>query len=88
LFAKWDAAGQKSFSGIPDLAKDIRPVLDKMTPEMLILLKDVLPVLSRPGADRLVAQHAGSIKSDVPGFEKAWQIVVEPIAASGNPRHD
>lgn len=86
LFAKWGAAGQKNFSGMPDLTKDIRPVLDKMTPEMLVLLKEVLPVLTRTGADRLVAQHARSLTSDVPGFERAWKIAVEPVAEAGDGR--
>lgn len=83
LFVQWEVAGQKNFSGMPDLAKDIRPVLDKMTPDMLILLKDVFPVLTKTGADRLVMQHARLLVPATPDFEKAWQISIEPLLESG-----
>ena len=55
LHARWRAQGQGKFDDAPDLARDIRPRLDALTPRLLAALAAARPVLcdaARPDAIR------------------------------------
>ncbi len=53
----WQRVGQGKFDPAPDLAKDVRPVLDQLTPQMLAALQTIAPLRSRSGFAQLVAQQ-------------------------------
>jgi len=56
--AQWRAANQAPFSNVPDLQRDIRPQLDRLTTELLTALAQALPALRAPGAEARLAAHA------------------------------
>lgn len=56
--AQWRAAGQAPFADVPDLQRDIRPQLDRLTTEMLAVLAQAMPALRAPGADARLTAHA------------------------------
>lgn len=57
FIAHWQRVGQGKFDPAPDLAKDVRPVLDQLTPQMLVALQAIAPLRSRTGFAQLVAQQ-------------------------------
>ncbi len=57
--AQWRAARQAPFTGVPDLQRDIRPQLDRLTTELLTALAQALPALRAPGSEARLAAHAG-----------------------------
>lgn len=49
LHQKWQKQKQAPFSPAPDLAKEVRPVLDQLTPQLLMALKTIQPDLCNTG---------------------------------------
>ena len=58
-FAQWDAAAQPPFDNPPDLRRDIRPQLDRLTAEMLPALEKAVPALRAAGANARLTTHTG-----------------------------
>ena len=56
------------FDDAPDLARDVRPVLDKLTPELIGALRNVTPLLAYSDAHAYLSRSAMSlIRNDVSG---------------------
>lgn len=49
LHAEWRERQQRPFDQVADLAVEVRPVLDRLTPALLEALRLALPLLARPG---------------------------------------
>lgn len=65
------------FNDAPNLARDIRPQIDKLTPELVNAFCDVQPNLLSPGSRRyLFAQGDKVIRSDVNGAARRQALKV------------
>jgi chorismate mutase len=56
--AEWRAEKRPKFPNAPDLQRDIRPRLDRLTPQLLEALARALPALKTPGAMERLAIFA------------------------------
>lgn len=81
LHAEWRARAQPPFARVADLRKDIRPVLDRLSPEMLRALAGVLPVLRTPGGLRLLDARARSLRLQAPDADAAIREALAPLRA-------
>jgi chorismate mutase len=79
LHAEWTAKAQPPFSTVADLGKDIRPVLDRLTPEMMRALAAALPVLQRSGGRALLEARAKAILANAPGGDAAGREAIAPL---------
>jgi chorismate mutase len=79
LYAEWTIRRQFPFPKVADLGKDIRPVLDRLTPAMLRALADALVVLQRPGGRQLLEARTPVILADAPGGHAAALVAVAPL---------
>jgi chorismate mutase len=79
LHAEWTASTQAPFAKVVDLEKDIRPVLDRMTPAMLRALAEALPVIQQPGGRHLVETQSKAILAKAPGGAAAVRAAVTPL---------
>jgi len=62
LHGQWRAAAQPPFPDAGDLARDVRPVLDRLEPELLDALAGAATALALPGAaDRLAPRARASL---------------------------
>ena len=79
LHAEWTASTQAPFAKMVDLDKDIRPVLDRLTPAMLRALAEALPVIQQPGGRQLVETQSKAILAKAPGGTAAVREAVTPL---------
>ena len=79
LHAEWTAATHPPFTEVADLERDIRPVLDRLTPLMMRGLADAVPVIQQPGGRQLLNARAQALLSRSPGGETAVQQAVAPL---------
>jgi chorismate mutase len=79
MHAGWTARKQPPFEKVVDLGKDIRPVLDRLTPAMMRALADALPVLQQPGGRQLLEAQSKAVLADAPGGEAAVREAVAPL---------
>jgi chorismate mutase len=54
-FAQWEKAGAGRFQHVPDLATEIRPKLDALTPRLLRELAAAWPALADPSQHERIA---------------------------------
>jgi chorismate mutase len=78
LHAEWTAATHPPFTEVADLERDIRPVLDRLTPLMMRGLAGAVPVIQQPGGRQLLNARAQALLSRSPGGETAVQQAVGP----------
>ncbi len=72
-------------SSIPDLARDIRPQLDRLADELLDALRQAEPALHRDGAAGAI-QNAASNSVMMQKYPEATRIALQPVAArAGRP---
>jgi len=56
------------FDDAPDLGREVRPILDRLTPQLIAALHDVQPLLKQPDVHRYIAIRAATlIRGDVNG---------------------
>jgi chorismate mutase len=68
LHSQWQASHQGKFADAPDLAKDVRPVLDRLTPQLIMALRGLYPQLFQTQTNqRILAQGAILIRNDLNG---------------------
>jgi chorismate mutase len=68
LHEQWRLAGQPHFADAPDLGRDVRPVLDRLSPQILATLHTVYPILHQAGVNEFIeAQGKQLIRGDVGG---------------------
>lgn len=81
LHAQWTVKKQPPFPTVADLGKDIRPVLDRLTPAMLRALADAVPALTRPGGQKLLGARSQAILGQGTWPEAAVREAVAPLLA-------
>ena len=79
LHAEWTARRQPPFAKVADLGKDIRPVLDRLTPAMMQALAEALPVLEQPGSRQLLEAQSRAVLGQSPWGEIAAREAVAPL---------
>lgn len=57
-FQKWQRDKVQSFDNVPDLNNTLRPLLDKLTPELLSALAPLSPALNCPALQQLIQLRA------------------------------
>ena len=82
MHAEFTAAGRPPFPTVVDLNADIRPILDRLTPELLRALGDALPVLARPGGRARLESRSRRPGPDAPGAGDAMRTAIAPLLAS------
>lgn len=78
--AAWKAQGRGPFADAPDLAKDIRPKLDGLTPLLIAALRDAAPALAQPDAGARLGEAAAAYDRRNPGDDAAFRIATAPLA--------
>jgi chorismate mutase len=81
LHAEWTAKRQPPFAKVADLGKDIRPILDRLTPAMMTALAEALPVLGQSGGRGLLEARSASILGRGPWGAAAVREAIAPIVA-------
>jgi chorismate mutase len=61
LHVQWREQQHGSFQPAPDLAKDVRPLLDKLTPELLTSLKQVQASLCETATQTFLAEQGKNV---------------------------
>ena len=79
LHAEWTAKRQPPFAKVADLGKDIRPVLDRLTPAMMRALADVMPVLRQSGSRQLLEARSKAVLGQGPWGEAAVREAIAPL---------
>jgi len=82
LHAEWTTQRHPPFAKVADLGKDIRPVLDRLTPALMRALLEALPVLQRRGGRQLLEAQTRVILSDASGGDAAVRKAVAPLLAT------
>lgn len=79
MHEEFRAAHQPPFPTIVDLDREIRPVLDRLTPEIMRALADALPTLQRPGGRRALDVRSRRLVVEAPGGKAAVQAAMAPL---------
>lgn len=61
LLAQWRQQGAGKFSDAPDLGRDVRPLLDELTPQLIASLRRMQPLLTEPGMRSYIESRSVSI---------------------------
>ena len=85
-FREWRAADQRKFETVRDLARDIRPALDALTPEMMSALAAALPALRASGTFATIHGRAAAIVTGVPADAPARETAIAPLNRVSSPR--
>jgi chorismate mutase len=77
LHAQWRTDKQPPFDAAPDLARDVRPLLDRLTPQLIAALHDVQPMLHAQGMKSELAEQGRQwIRGDFEGAPRAVALEV------------
>ncbi len=63
LHAQWRAQGLAPFADVPDLGRSVRPVLDRLTPQLIATLAALQPLLHRSDAGAQIQTLANAWRS-------------------------
>lgn len=64
LHHQWLQEGRSTFADPPDLAEEVRPVLDRLTPQLIEALADMQRIAEVEGAGRYLEQRAAELIQD------------------------
>lgn len=64
LHHQWLQEGRSPFADPPDLAEEVRPVLDRLTPQLIEALADMQQIAEVEGAGRYLEQRAAQLIQD------------------------
>lgn len=64
LHHQWLQEGRPPFADPPDLATDVRPVLDRLTPQLIDALAEMQRIAQVDGADRYLERRAAELVQD------------------------
>lgn len=64
LHHQWLQEGRSPFADPPDLAEEVRPVLDRLTPQLIEALADMQRIAEVEGAGRYLEQRAAELIQD------------------------
>lgn len=79
MHEEFRSAHQMPFATVVDLDRKIRPVLDRLTPEMMRALADALPTLQRPGGRKALEARSRHLTIEAPGGRAAVRAAVAPL---------
>jgi len=79
LHAEWTASKQPPFTDVADLDRDIRPVLDRLTPQLLRALGDAMPAIQKQGGRHLLDTRVEALRQGSPAGEGAFGEAVAPV---------
>jgi chorismate mutase len=83
LHEQWRLAGQPHFTDAPDLGRDVRPVLDRLNPQIIAALREVYPTLHQTATVEFIkAQGRNLVRNDVGGEVRA--IALRPLINAGS----
>jgi chorismate mutase-like protein len=82
LMAQWEKEHRGKFANAADLAGKTRPELDRLTAAMILEFGEVMPLLDRTGGNQWGLARAKTVTSDLAGFDRAWPIAVNSLAAA------
>ena len=78
LHHQWLQEGRSPFASAPDLAEDVRPVLDRLTPQLIESLSEMQRIAEVDGASRYLAARADDlVRDDFDGEPRA--MALEPL---------
>lgn len=78
-FENWQKLGIKSFSNVPDLNQTLRPSLDKLNTEFLLVLRELIPVMGCPQIQELIQSRTHVIiRGDGIG-EQVQNLAISPL---------
>ncbi|GAC1316099.1 MAG: hypothetical protein NVS3B11_04120 [Collimonas sp.] len=71
LHAQWRRQGAGSFGDAPDLGRDVRPVLDQLTPQLIAVLGKIQPLLVQPGMPAYIEMRSRLlVRGDLDGLPR------------------
>jgi chorismate mutase len=71
LHAQWRRQGAGNFSDAPDLGRDVRPVLDQLTPQLIAALGQIQPLLAQPGMPAYIEMRSRLlVRGDLDGLPR------------------
>ncbi len=71
LHAQWRLQGAGKFRDAPDLGRDVRPLLDRLTPQLIASLRQLQPLLAEPGMRAYIeARSAVLVRADFDGLPR------------------
>ena len=79
MFAEYETSHQPPFKTIVDLDTEIRPTLDRLTPEMMVALGQALPILQRAGGRRALEALSRRRKTETTSGHAAMQVALAPL---------
>ncbi len=79
LHAQWRAQQRAPFAEAPELGHSVRPLLDRLTPQLLAALGAAQPLLGRPDTAAYLRQAAAMPPSALD--DEAWASALQPLLA-------
>jgi len=79
LHAQWRAQQRAPFAEAPELGRSVRPLLDRLTPQLLAALGAAQPLLGRPDTAAYLRQAAAMPPSALD--DEAWASALQPLLA-------
>ena len=71
LHAQWRRQGAGRFDDAPDLGRDVRPLLDELTPQLIAALGKIAPLLTQPGVPAFIEMRSRSlVRGDLDGVPR------------------
>ena len=80
LHEAWRTSGRGLVGPAPDLAREVRPAMDRLTPELLAALRDAAPALARHGAAKRLRSVAEPFAVGEGLDEEVWRLALAPLA--------
>lgn len=75
LHAQWRQQGAGKFSDAPDLGRDVRPLLDRLTPQLIASLRQLQPLLAEPGMRAYIETRSKVLlRSDFDGLPRRMAV--------------
>lgn len=72
LHQQWRDNVQPKFDHVPDLSRDIRPLLDQLTLQIIAVLREVWPLLHDSNVQAYISSRSGAlIRGDVDGLPRS-----------------
>jgi len=78
LHEQWRSAKQAHFDDAPDLGRDVRPILDRLSPQIIATLRTAYPLLGQSSTDKFIeGQGSQLVRGDADGA--ARNLALQPL---------
>jgi chorismate mutase len=78
-FQAWQKEGIQFFDNVPDLNQTLRPSLDQLSPEILLALASLSPVLSCPALQQFIQSRAQIVLPEDVISDTVQRIAIAPL---------